>query len=205
MKALRKLSQVLGAIGKGYCVDTKVGSFPVTQTITNIAASASTAVMGANQLEATASGVTDRLTLTDPDVYRCLTVVGNKASVYGNVIIKGLDRGGSAVTETILASGTTVGHSNQAFASVSEVIQPAKVDSGETISVGVSDRFGLYRPISSSDDVLEVSKRADAGTSYVVEEAFGAVDTVNGTITLSSGMAIVTDDSLKIEYLTNYF
>jgi hypothetical protein len=183
----KKLSSVLGALKKGYSIDTQEGGLPIAQLVFNVAAASDETVLASTALTTAAHKIVAGI--TNPDCFRGLQVVGIEASVYGNVVVNGHDYAGRAISETILASGVTAGNSNQAFADVTSIILPARTTAGEHISVGVTNKFGLVRPIRITDEFVMTERKASAATSFTVEDIGtpnAAYDTVtpSGTVTV---------------------
>jgi len=195
-----RLSQVLGATKKGYAVDTFEGGFPVVQTMENIAAASASAVRAAYTLDATATDIAT--SITSPSHYRNLTVLGNQASVYGNVVITGRDWADRLIQETILASGTTSGVGNLPFKEVLNVNFPAKAAAGDTISIGTGEKLGLYRPVSAAADLVLTEKKA-SGATYFQEDTAGTLSTTYDTVDVNG--SITGNDSFKFHYLTDVF
>jgi len=203
-RTLRKLSQVLGAVGKDYIVDTIQGGFPVCQTMIDVEAASAASVVASTVLAAGAT--TDATVIADePDCYRCASVTGNQASVAGTVIVKGYDWSRQVVTDHIIASGTATVEGVQPFDEIFEVTLPALVAAADAISVGVSDKLGVYRPVAGLDDDSWIAlERMATGVGAWAYEATGhTVDSDYGTVKPSGG--IVGDDSFKIQFLTDLF
>lgn len=100
--------------------------------------------------------------ITNPDVARCLSIVGNQVSCAGDVIIEGT-RNGAVVTDTIALNGTTTVIGVVAFDSVTKITVPARAASGDTVAVGISAKLGLpftltfYQMIAAFADTTEES------------------------------------------------
>lgn len=195
----KKLSQVFGALRKGYNVDTKLGGFPVMQAISNVPVASATAVHAGIPLTGATQVVSSGL--TDPSVYRALTVTGNQASVYGNVTIFGRDWSGQTFSETVLASGVSTTITNRAFRDVISVSVPVLVSGGDAISIGTANKLGLYRPPVSATALL-VEQKQQADPAYAVVSAVSyTISTDYDTITIANNGA----DSYKVSYLTDLF
>jgi len=193
MSILRRLSQTLGQIRKGYAVDTYQGGFPVVQIVKAPDTASATAVHAAVTLTTAVQDVTTGI--THPDIYRAVSVKGSAATVYGSVTILGRDWAGQKQTEVIIASGTGAIEGNKAFKYVDKITLPVRVAPGETISVGSTTKLGLYRPISAAAlDLLEVDG---------VVEAAAAIDTSNGTFTPTT--APNGTRNFRASYLTEIF
>lgn len=122
------------------------------------ATKAANSVLLATLLGATATNVVTFA--AQPDCVRVLTVKGNAGGIAGNVVITGRDAAGGAITDTIALSGTAEVAGAKAFKTVLSVLLPAKTNgSGDTVSVGCADVFGLYNKLS--DAGLLILKRFD--------------------------------------------
>ena len=141
--------------------------------------------------------------ITDPDYHRALSVTGNQASVYGNVVITGRNWKGRTIQETILASGVSTIQGNLPFAEVLKIQMPARVAVGDTISVGVTDKLGFTRPLynSASASFLQLERKATGDSSYTVEGTGPTVNTTYNTFLPNGG--ITGNDSFKAHYLTD--
>jgi hypothetical protein len=91
-------------------------------------------------------GVTTTLTvadLTQPPTPRVLSITGNAATAVGNVVVTGTDASGAVLVETIISTGAATVLGTKAFATLVTIVLPAQGAGGDTISVGLTDRFGL--------------------------------------------------------------
>ena len=171
----RKMSVkgILWQILKGFAVDTKQGGFPVVQVFKGIALGTNTAIRAAVTLTTAVQKITS--SINNPDVPRALLVKGNQSDVLGTVKIVGKNYAGESLVEEIVASGSGAISGNKAFKSVDYILFPARTATGQTISVGTTNKLGLCRPISESAvDDLTVD-----GTS----ENPAALDTTYHTVT----------------------
>jgi hypothetical protein len=119
-----------------------------------------------------------------PDAPRVLSITGNQAGIAGDVVIEGTSIDDEPISETIaLDEGNTV-NGTLAFKTVTKITLPAKTGSGDTVSVGTLDVFGIPHALpnaalllfklfdGSSDagtlavdaDVLELNQYTIAGT-----------------------------------------
>lgn len=197
----KRLSSVLSAIRRGFAVDTFEGGFPLTQIVKAVGAASTTAVHAAVTLTTAAQDVTSAI--TSPDVYRGVSVSGNQSNVYANVIVYGMDWADRPISETILASGTTTGFSNQAFKTVTKIRFPVRTNTGQTVAVGIGTKLGLVRPISATADVVQIERAASGATSYTLDGTTGTIDATYGTVIPSGG--ITAADSFKINFRTTVF
>jgi hypothetical protein len=105
-----------------------------------------------------------------PDCVRVLTVKGNAGGMAGNVVITGRDAAGVALQDTIALSAASEVPGVKAFKSVSSISLPAKTNgSGDTVSVGVADKFGLANMLSDAGLLLykRFNDADDAGSLAV--------------------------------------
>lgn len=197
----RRLSQVLGALRRGFAVDTYQGGFPIVQTVLSVDAATVDAVHAAITLTTAAQSVTTGI--TSPDVYRTVTVSGNQSDVYANIVIHGTDWADRVISETLLASGVTTAQSSQPFKTVTKIVLPVRTATGQTIVVGTGGKLGLYRPINATSDVVMVERMASGQTKFDKDTTTGTISVANGTIQPSGTLS--ADDSFKVHYLTTVF
>ena len=124
----------------------------------------------------TATAAVTNVAIVQPDCPRCLTIKGNAGTVTGSVTLVGKDWAGNAVTEILATNGSTEVVGSVVFNRLDRVILPVRGASGKTISVGVSDKLGLKRPIEVAGDLIVTSLDG-------VVEAAAAVDAVNDSYT----------------------
>lgn len=106
------------------------------------ATSSATAVLAATGL--TASTQTITANITQPDVPRALQVKGNAAGIAGNVVVTGRNADGATISETFALNGSSAVTGSKAFAHVTSIALPVKTNSsGDTVSVGTTDKLGL--------------------------------------------------------------
>ncbi len=158
------------------------------------AVASTTAVHAAVTLTAAAQTVTTAI--TSPVAYRAVSVTGNQASVMGNVTVTGTDWNGATITDTIAASGTSTVAGVKAFKTVVSIAFPAMAAAGDTIAVGIADKFGLYGSITASADVLLQERAASGATEFTIESV-GTVNTTYDTV----ATAIVAGDRIRWTYL----
>lgn len=153
----KKLSQTLGAIKKGYAVDTYQGGFPVAETIkTAKFYNTFDDILSAYTLASGAVTVVSGSALSDPDNCRCLNVVANVESLSGEeVVVKGTNYAGQVISET-LEIEDQITQTDLPFKSVLEVTLPARTESGATISIGQSLHFGMARTVLDEDVLMEI-------------------------------------------------
>lgn len=116
-----------------------------------------------------------------PDVYRVLSVTGNKTGMFQNVYIIGTDWADNVITEKIQLDETTPREGFKPFKTVDHIILPAENGAGETVTVGTTYKLGLYYPIASTSAVLQQGKKQSGATSYTLE-SIGPVDATYSTV-----------------------
>lgn len=106
--------------------------------------------------------------ITNPDFPRLVVVVSN-AAITTKVTIKGTDISGAAVSEELTLNGTTPVPSTIAFATVTEIDLPIRTNSGDTVSVGTLNKFGLPHIVPTANHLIKslFNASADAGTLTV--------------------------------------
>ena len=196
-KGFRALADSVIALGKK--LTTGLGKYPVVQTTGAVPALSATAVHAAVTL---ADGATTLVTtaITHPTVYRALSVKGNQAGVAGDVVITGTDWAGRVISDTIALADNGTVEGVKPFATVTSILLPARVAAGDTVSVGICDKLGLYRAIAAAGDVVEVARKASAAAEYTIE-ATGTVNATYGTV--KQGTQVTASDSFEIHYLSS--
>jgi len=134
-------------------------------------AAAADYVLAATELTAQEQEITEGI--TQPPTPRVLSITGSATTLAGNaVLIEGTDLAGAGLTETItLTTGNDTVAGAEAFAVVTKITLPALDEpDGETISVGLSDAFGLPYKLPY-DSVLKIYNNAtettvDTGSSF---------------------------------------
>ncbi len=105
------------------------------------------------------------LGITHPDVPRCVSIKGNAAGIVGNVVITGANANGTRFTETLALNGTAVVVGLLAFAKITKITLPARVVSGNTVSVGLTAKLGLWHSLTWDSRLVTLfDSAADAGT-----------------------------------------
>jgi hypothetical protein len=126
------------------------------------------------------------LGITHPDVPRCVSMKGNVAGITGNVVIHGMNANGTRITETIALNAATVVVGLLAFSKITKIILPARVASGNTVSVGLTAKLGLWHFLTwDSRLITQFDGSADAGTlaidaDEVEKNQFTAAGTLDG-------------------------
>lgn len=190
--AFKLLSKIFGAKQKGFAYDTPFAGVSLYEVLGTPALGTNTAVHAAVTLTASAQSVTTAI--TDPDYARALLVKGNASGIAGNVVIYGKNINGQNIQETIALNGSSAVSGNVAFASVYKIVLPAKTNaSGDTVSIGTTNKLGLMHPISASGSIKLLKV---AGTA----ESAAAVDVANTTITATT--ALDGAKLIEVVYLT---
>jgi len=114
----------------GRHVPTVDMGFLAHKVLTNVAAADADYVHGAILLPASGTTVVTTA-ITNPDVPRNLTIVGNEADIVGTVTIVGTDMNNDALSEDIALNGVTPVLGTKAFKTVT------------SITVGIGDKIGL--------------------------------------------------------------
>lgn len=189
---MKALSQVLGALRKGYAYNTPFKGVSLYEVLGTPALGTNTAVHAAVTLTASAQTVTTGF--TNPDVPRAVLVKGNASGIAGNVLVYGKDVNGNNRVESIALSGSSAVAGKVPFATVYKVVLPAKTNvSGDTVSIGTTDKLGLMHPILVSGDIKLL--KADG-----VAEAVAATDADYSTLTPTT--ALDGSTLFEVVYLT---
>lgn len=97
-------------------------------------------------LAATTLHASDTTTVTSfvsqPDFPRVISITGNQTQAK-TVTITGTDIRGNTITDTITLNNTATVDGIKAFKTVTSILLPSRTGSGDTISVGISDKLGL--------------------------------------------------------------
>jgi hypothetical protein len=100
----------------------------------------------ANVLAATTLHASDETTVTEflvqPDFPRALSITGNQTQAK-SVVINGLDIRGNVIADTIVLNNTATVIGIKAFAVITSIVLPSRTGSGDTVSVGFSNKLGL--------------------------------------------------------------
>lgn len=139
--------------------------------------------------------------ITDPDAYRTLQIVGDGTwSSSSDVFVVGEDWAGQKIIEKFTLNGTdpTV-EGNKPFRSVSSIIAEAGPGGSPTITVGTTNKLGLYTPLALTSDVLQWTKLNTTSGRYEVQTTALTIDADYATVEPGS---IGTDDSFGFLVLT---
>ena len=101
-------------------------------------------VLAATTLTTVAQTITTGI--TNPDFPRALVAKTTKAgaSMAGKLVtITGTDIRGNVISDIITCGDNTTEIGTKAFKTVSSIVLPTRVTSGDTISIGISDKLGL--------------------------------------------------------------
>jgi hypothetical protein len=132
--------------------------------------------------------------ITQPDFPRALSIKGN-ATMAGDVVIHGTNFLGVAIDDTIALNNSTEVLGAKCFKTITSIDFPARTNaSGDTISIGRSNRIGL--PVACPNASLVVVKSFDAGaadTGTVTGAATveGSYIVPNGTLNGTKALELV--------------
>lgn len=154
MSFKRKLSQVLWALKKWYAVDTFEGWFPVRQEIVSPWTLGAANVLALTALTTSIQTITTNI--TNPDVFRCISIVWNDGSMVGDVAIYWTDWADRVIVDIITLDGTTTVDGVKPFKTITSVVLPVLTTAGDDLSVGLTDKLGLYRDVEASADIVSV-------------------------------------------------
>lgn len=180
-----KLGQKIQTNANGISVDRAfLAHFQVIAT--DAVAGNSSAVLAATSL--TAALQTIIANITNPAVPRNIEIIGNAAGIVGNVIIKGTNYNGDAITETIALNGTTVVEGTKAFKTVTEIDLPIQTHAGtDTVSVGFGEKLGLPYMLAHNTVLATYLDNVKEATAPTV--ATNATALESNTIDLNSALS----------------
>jgi len=140
-------------------------SFGHTETNKLVAAASDTAVHAAITMTSSAQTITT--SITDPDVPRVLKVQpGGTAADVGNglMTITGTNVEGKIITDTfqLVDGDTTEIDGKMAFKTVTSISVPACEGTGATVSVGYTNKLGLYHRLFPDNTTVKVVYRSAA-------------------------------------------
>lgn len=142
----------------------------------------------------TASEQTITTNITNPDIPRNTSItVTQNSTPSGNITIYGTFMDGTTGNEAIASSTAGTIYGNKAFAKVSQFVIPVTVSSGDTVSVGWSDKIGLCNSFNSTGDIFKMKKNA-ADTST------GITGNVSVTYNTLNCATIADYDDIEIWY-----
>lgn len=133
--------------------------------------------------------------ITNPDYGRNVTITcTNNDTPSGNVTITGnLADGTTAQTDIIAVSpGATVA-GVKAFVTVTNINVPAGIPSGDYVSVGIGDVFGLPNSIDAESDIY--NKTVDGVNEF--DEISGNGDTTNNTLDCAT---VAQNEDISVYY-----
>ncbi len=163
----------------------------LVQRVVNVAAAADDAVLAATALTASEQEITTGI--TNPDVYRVLSVRGNQAVMNQTVIVVGTNAAGESIADAITLVGTTAASGVKPFRSVRKIILPPQSGPGQQVSVGTTTWLGLPVPFSSTTDLLQQARLAVGAGSYTVEPP-GSLNPTWSTVDVGT---IIAGDSFE--------
>jgi hypothetical protein len=174
-------------------MNEKLMPLPIVQYIPTVDAATANSILSAKALT-TAEQIIEQDDLDgNVDVYRILSVTGGAVGMGGIVEVYGRDEAGVNVHDFITISGTATVIGTIPFALVRKIIVPVLTTAGDTVSVGVSNKLGLFR---TANDVIAVQVMASDDT------AFEKTDFTHGdNYVLPSGIS--AHDSFQVFYTTD--
>lgn len=185
-----QFSRWKGAIGAA------VGEEVDVLRVVDISAGAAT-VLATTALQSTEQEIVNNI--TDPEVFRVLSVTGNLGGMNQTVIIIGRDWALRPIADSITLTGTTTADGVKAFRAVDKIILPARTAIGQTVSIGTSEILGLHSPISETTDLLQIGQKAAAASSYTLQSTVPTPSVERGTVDISS-LSPADDDSIEFTY-----
>lgn len=153
------------------------------QRTVNVSVPDADAILAATPLTSSEQEITTGI--TNPDVYRVLSVTGNQAGMNQDVYIIGTNFGGERITDKITLNGASTVGGVKPFMTVTKIILPPQGGTLRTVSVGTSSKLGLHFPISAPGDVLNQARRASGAGSYTLANV-GPVDATYATVDVSA-------------------
>ncbi|MDQ7013523.1 MAG: pectinesterase family protein [Planctomycetota bacterium] len=180
-------------------IDAAVGQEVEVLRVVNIPSAGAAKVLAATTLLATERIITANI--TDPEIYRVLSVTGNKSGMVGNVIIIGQDWALRPIADSITLNGTATVKGVKAFRKVRKIILPAWTTAlnGETVSIGTTETLGLHSPISETDDLLQIGQKASAASAYTLQSTVPTPNAIRGTVDISP-ISPADGDSIEFTY-----
>ena len=151
---------------------------------TGLAVLSATSILNAGALLTTgpttfnASALSQTIT---PDWERALSFTATASTGDGTytsanaiiVTISGYDCNGYAVTEQIPLNSATAVVTKKTFYGIASIVVSTATASSLTVSVGWAKTFNIAYPIAYFADLVEVSRKATAATSYTIEALSG--------------------------------
>lgn len=194
MNSYKRIGQTLSTDSGGIDVGRSFLAHFQVPAASAVAASA-VAIHAAIALTASAQAII--AAITNPAAPRNVTVTGNASGIAGDVVIKGTNYAGEAITETIALSGTSTVAGNKAFKTVAEIDLPIKTNaSGDTVSVGIGSKLGLPYKLAHNTVLMACLDNVKEGTAPTVTTDSANID--NNTITLSTALSGKVVDSYLI-------
>lgn len=149
-------------------------------------AASTIAVLAATSLAAATQAVITNI--TNPAVPRNIKIVGNAAGIAGNVVIKGTNYNGDAITETIALNGITAVEGSKAFKTIMEIDLPIETHAGtDTASVGFGEKLGVPYKLAHNTVLSAFLDNTKEGTLPTV--TVDSANLENNTLKLNSALA----------------
>ena len=113
--------------------------------------------------------------LAQPPTPRVLSITGNAATAVGDVVVTGTDFADQPLVETIVSTGAATVLGVKAFKSIASIVLPARGAAADSISVGLSDKFGIPYMLPNASRILLI---ANGGVATTVAAGSGFSATV---------------------------
>ena len=180
-------------------IGAAVGEEVEVLRVVNIPSATNNRVLSARTLIGVEQTITTNI--TDPDIYRVLSITGNTSGMAGDVIVIGRDWGLRPITDSIALDGTATVKGVKAFREVDKIILPAWTTAlnGETVSIGTTETLGLHAPISVTGDLLQLGQKASAASAYTLQSTVPTPSVLRGTVDISS-ISPADGDSIEFTY-----
>ena len=143
------------------------------------------AVLAATALTAATQSVIANI--TNPAVPRNIKIIGNAAGILGDVVIKGTNYNGDAISETIALNGNTAVEGTKAFRTVTEIDLPVETHAGtDTVSVGFGEILGLPYKLAHNTVLVTYLNNVKEATAPTVTVDAAVLE--NNTLKLNSAL-----------------
>jgi metal-dependent amidase/aminoacylase/carboxypeptidase family protein len=146
-------------------------------------APSATSILAATALTAAVQAITAGI--TNPAIPRNVSIKGNASGNAGNVVIKGTNYQGYAITETIALNGTSTAVGAKAFKTITEIDLPIQTHAGtDTVSIGFGAILGL--PYLLKCNTVQSAFLNNIIESTAPTVTIDSANIENNTITLNS-------------------
>lgn len=139
------------------------------------------------------SGTTTVTTgITQPDVPRNLSVVGNAVGIVGDVVVTG-KRAGVTITETLALNGTTPVVGSKIFDTVTQFVVPVRNAPSDSVTLGRGSKLGLQHKLTHNTVLFAFLNNAKEGTAPTVAVSASALESNSFLLNSSLPGAQVVD------------